>query len=114
MYSNSVITEAMRSTLKQSTHVIDYNGNSDSDSDYNIKFVDIDLLCNKLNIQLLANDFITHIKKRHKIEIKNQADKLLKSKVTWKKKIPAKQIRKKSLKVSIPISGLISKPPLNI
>ena len=40
----------MRSTFKQSTCMIDYNGNSDSDSDNNVEFVDINLTCNKLSV----------------------------------------------------------------
>ena len=77
-----VIVEAMRLTLRQSTYVIDYNGNYDFDFDNNIEFFDIDLLCNKLSIQLLANDFITHTKKRYILEMKDKVNKPLKVKVT--------------------------------
>ena len=50
IHSNSITAEAIRSIFKQSTCVIDYNGNSNSDSDNNVEFVDINLPCNKLNI----------------------------------------------------------------
>ena len=53
----------MKQTFKQFIYVIDYNGNIDSDLDNIVKFVNINLSCNKLSIQLLANNFITYIKK---------------------------------------------------
>lgn len=46
-----------------------------------MEFVNVDLLCNKLNIWLLANDSITHIKKKRILKIKDKIDKLLKVKV---------------------------------
>ena len=104
----------MRSTLKQSTRVIDYNGDSDSDSDNNVEFVDIDLPCNKLSVQLLANDSITRTKKRRIRKTEDEADEPLNSKVTREKKTPVKQVGKKSSKVSVPISGLVGKPPPDI
>ena len=71
----------MRSTLKQSTCIIDYNGNYDSNFDNNVEFVDIDLPCNKLSVQLLANDSITRTKKRRILETEDEADKPLKTKI---------------------------------
>ncbi len=48
--------------------MVEYNGDSDSDDDNeNIEFIDIDLPYNKLSLQLLANDSITHTKKRRVI-----------------------------------------------
>ena len=81
-HSNLITAEAMKSTLKQFTHMIDYNGNSDSDSNNNVEFADIDLPCNKLSVQLLGNDFITRIKKRHVFKTEDKADKSLKTKIT--------------------------------
>ena len=77
-------------------------------------FVDIDLLCNKLNVQLLANNSIIHIKKKYILEMEDEADKPLKAKVTQEKRTPVKQVQKKSLKILVYISGLISKLFLNI
>lgn len=104
----------MRPTPKQPTRVIDYNGDSNSDSDNNVEFVDIDLPCNKLSIQLLANNVVTRTKKRHVLETEDEADESSKVKATQEKKIPTKRVGKKSSKASNPISGLVGKPPLNI
>ena len=65
----------MRSTFKQSTRIIDYNGNSNSNFNNNVKFIDINLPCNKLSIQLLVNDSITRTKKRGVFETEDKADK---------------------------------------
>lgn len=73
MHSNSITTEVIKPTLKQFTYIIKYNSNSNSNSNNNAKFIDIDLSCNKLNIRLLANNFITRIEKRHVLETKNEA-----------------------------------------
>ena len=62
--------------------MIDYNGNSNFDSDNIVEFINIDLPCNELSIQLLANDSITHIKKRRIFEMEDKANKPLKAKVT--------------------------------
>lgn len=94
--------------------MINYNGNSDSDLHNNIKFVDIDLPCNKRSIQLLANDSITCIKKRHVLKTEEKAIEPFEAKVTWEKKTPVKLVEKKSSKESIPISGLVGKLPLDI
>ena len=66
--------------------MIDHNGDSDSDSDNNVEFVDINFPCNKLSVQLLANDSITRTKKRHVVKTEDKANELLKIKVTWEKK----------------------------
>lgn len=62
--------------------MINYNGNSNPDFDNNIEFVDIDLSCNKLSIQLLTNNLITCIKKNYIFEIEDKTNKLLKVKAT--------------------------------
>lgn len=72
----------MKSTSKQSICVINYNGDFNSDFDNNMEFIDINLLSNKLSVKLIANDSITHIKKKHVLKIKDEADKFLKTKVT--------------------------------
>lgn len=64
MHSDWVIAEAMRQNAKQSTRMINYNGISNSNSDNDKEFVDINLVCNKLNVRLLANDYIIRIMKR--------------------------------------------------
>ena len=75
--------------------MIEYNGNSNSNFDHNVEFIDIDLFCNKLNIQVLPHDFIPCIKKRRKLETEDEANKLLKVKATWKKKYLLSQLAKK-------------------
>lgn len=77
-----ITAKAKKLTLKQSIYIIDYNGNSDSNFDNNLEFVDINLFYNKLSIHLLANDLITCIKKRHVLETEDKADEPLKTKVT--------------------------------
>lgn len=55
----------MKFTTKWFTQVVEYNKNSNLDNNnQNVKFFDINLLYNKLSLQFLANNFITHIKKR--------------------------------------------------
>lgn len=63
---------------------------------------------------LLANNSIIPIRKKHVVIIEDKVDKTLKVKATWKKKILVRQINKKSSKVSVFISGLISKPRLDV
>lgn len=104
----------MRPTPKQSTWVINYNGNSNSDSDNNAEFVDVNLSCNKLSVRLLANDTITRTKKRRVLETENEVDEPPKVKATREKKIPTKRVGKKSSKASVPISGLVGKSPPDI
>ena len=104
----------MRSTLKQFTCVIDYNGDFDSDSNNNVEFVNIDLLCNKLSVQLLANNSITHTKKRYVFEMEDKADELLKAKVTQEKKTPVNRVEKQSSKALVPVFDLIGKRPPDI
>ena len=65
-------------------------------------------------MQLLANDSIFYIKKKHILKMKNEIDKLLKAKIIWEKKMFIKQVRKKSLKVLVFISSFINKPILDI
>ncbi len=62
--------------------MIDYNGDSNSDFDNDVEFVDIDLLCNKLSVRLLANDSINRTKKRRVLETENEADEPSKVKAT--------------------------------
>ena len=52
----------MRPIFKQFICIIDYYSNSDSNND--VEIVDINLFCNKLSIQLLANNPIIHTKKK--------------------------------------------------
>lgn len=104
----------MRLTSKQPTHMINYNGNSNFDFDNNAEFVDINLLCNKLSIQLLANNTITCAKKRYLLKTKNKVDEPSKVKAIQEKKIPIMQVKKKCLKVLILIFSLITKSFLNI
>lgn len=47
-----------------------------------MEFVDVDLFCNKLNVQLLANNTITYIKKKCVFEIEDKANGFLKIKTT--------------------------------
>ena len=93
---------------------MEYNGNTNSNSNDIAELIDIDQLYNKLNIRLLANDSIAHTKKRCVFEAKNEADESSKIKATWKKKIPVKQVDKKSSKVSVSFSSLVGKSFLNI
>lgn len=80
MCSNSITAKSIRLTSKQSIYVIRYKNNSDCNSDNNKKFIDIDLLCNKLSIRLLANNFITYIKKRRILERKDKSNEFSKVK----------------------------------
>lgn len=72
-----------------------------------MKFVNIDLLCNTLSIQLLVNDSIIHIKKRRILKTEEEVNKCLKTEVTREKKIPIKQDGKKNSKASVLISGFV-------
>ncbi len=113
-HSNSVTAEVMRPTLKRSTRMIDYNGDSNFDSDNEVEFVDIDLPCNKLSVRLLANDSITCTKKRCILETEDEADEPSKVKATRERRTPVKRLGKKSSKASVPISGFVGKPPPDI
>lgn len=43
-----------------------YNRNFESDNNNeNVEFLNVDLLCNKFNIQLIVNNSITYTKERH-------------------------------------------------
>ena len=73
-------------------------------------FIDIDLSCNKLSVQLLAHNFTAYSKKRRiVIDTDDKAEEVYKTKTTQEKKILVKQVGKQSSKVSVPISDLISK-----
>lgn len=105
----------MRSTHKQFTQVVEYNGELDSDdNDEDVEFINVDLPCNKLSIQLLVNDSITRTKRRQTIETDNENDKRLNPKATWEKRKPVKQVGKKSTKASVPISSLVGQPAPDI
>ncbi len=89
-------------------------GNSDSDdNDEDVEFIDVDLLYNKLNIQLQANDFIIYTKKK-RIITSDQDDEPPRPKGNREKRKPVKQVGKKSTKALVPISSLIGQPPSNI
>ena len=92
-----------------------YNVDSNSDKKEEGEFDDMDLSCNKLSIQLLANDSNICSKKRHVIVDKDdEIEKFPKSKTTQEKKPPIKNVRIKSGKTSVPISGLVSCPSPDI
>lgn len=82
MHSNLVTTKVIKPILKKSTYITKYNGNSDSNSDDNIDFFDIDLPYNKLNIRLLANNSFIFSKKRGIFETKDETNKPSKVKAT--------------------------------
>lgn len=63
IYLIPVIIKAIRTISKQFIYIIKLKSDSDFNSDNNMKFVNIDLLCNNLSIWLLINDFITYTKK---------------------------------------------------
>ena len=70
----------MRSYIKWSTRVVEYNRNRKSDNNSeDIAFLNIDLPCNKLSSQLLANDSIARTKRRCVIT-NDKDDKLAKPK----------------------------------
>lgn len=107
-------TKVIRPTLKQFTCVTEYNGNSDSNFNDNVEFIDVDITCNKLNIRLLDNDSITCIKKRRILKTEDIANEPPKVKATGGKKISVKEIGKKSSKTSVPIFVFVSKSPPDI
>ena len=113
--SHSIIAETRKPTPKYSPYVVEYNGNSDSDNKGDVKFVDIDLPCNKLSVQLLANDSNTHSKKRRVIvDTNNEIEEVPKPKTTREKKTPVKHVGIKSTKASESICSLIDCPPSDI
>lgn len=61
---NSIIVEIKKPARKYSPLITEYNINCNSDNKEDIEFVDVDLSYNKLNVQLLTNDFNTYLKKR--------------------------------------------------
>lgn len=89
-----------------------YNRNSDSDK--NEEFINVDLFCNKISIQLLANDSITHFKKCQINKSGDDTNEALKTNTAKKKKASIKRIGKKSSKASVFILGLVDHLALNI
>ena len=112
--SHFVTAEPVRSSIKRSTWVVEYNGDSESDNNNeDVEFIDINLPYNKLSLQLLANNSITRTKKKRVI-IDDEGDESLKSKTKREKRKPVKQVEKKSTKASAPISDLVDQPPPDI
>lgn len=72
----------MSPTFNEFTYVINYNSNFNSDSNKNMEFININLLYNKISIQLFVNSSITFIKKGRVLETEKKANKLLKAKIT--------------------------------
>lgn len=80
-----------------------------------MKFVDINLLYNKLSVQLLTNNFTARSKKRGVVTNSNdKVETVGKAKTTWEKNILIKQIGKNSSKVSVPVSCFVAKLFLDI
>lgn len=84
------MVEGIRPTQKQPTCIIQYNSNFDSVLDNSIEFIDIDLSRNNLSLWLLANMSIIRTKKRHIVEIEDEANEISKVKATQEKRIPVK------------------------
>lgn len=96
-------------------HIVEYNRKFNFDKQNDIKFIDIDLLYNKLSVELLANNFNIELKKKYNIvNLNNKINKILKFKVMQKKKTLIKQIKKIIFKVSIFISVFVSYQSPNI
>lgn len=93
---------------------IDSYLNSNSDSNDYAEFDNVNLPCNKLRMQLLAKNSATCTKKTCINKTDKKAGKAPKTNVIQEKRIPIKRVEKKSSKVSVPISGFMSKPPPNI
>ena len=123
--SNFVIAETIRSVFQYSSYgqrykatrndfkrVINYN--DDSNSNKEVEFIDVHLFYNKLSLQLLANDATICPKKRRIDNIEDEATKAPKTNIAREKKVPVKRVGKISSKASVPISGLVRHPALNI
>lgn len=54
--------------------MINYISNSNSDSDNDIKFTNVDLSYNKLSIRLLVNNSIIYTTKKHVVEVEDRAN----------------------------------------
>ena len=107
--------ETRKLTLKYSPYVVEYNIESNSYNKRDVEFVDMDLPYNKLSVEVLANESNTRSKKRHIIvNTDDEIEDVPKPKTTREKKIPVKHVGKKNTKASVPISGLISCPSLDI
>ena len=75
----------------------------------------MNLSYNKLSVQVLANDSNTRSKKRRVIvDTDDEIEEVPKPKTTREKKTPVKRVGKKSTKASVPISGLVGRPPPDI
>ena len=68
--------------------MIYYNNNSDLNKEVN--FIDVYLPCNKLSLQLIANNAITCSKKRYIDDVKNKATKTPKTNTTKEKMVSVK------------------------
>lgn len=79
-----------------------------------MKFVNVNLPCNKLSVRLLANNSITYTKIKRVVEIKDESDESSKVKAIQEKRISIKRIGKKSSKILVLISGLVGKPTSDI
>lgn len=90
---------------KSVTKIIDYNCNFDSDKE--VGFINIDILCNKLSPQFLANDSTTHFKTYNINKIRNKDNEDPKTNTIREKKISIKYVITKSLKVSVLIIGFV-------
>lgn len=110
MFLNSVIAEVMRPNLKRFIHVVNYNSDSNSDLNNDIES-DVDLTGNKLSVRQLANNSITHNRKRHIVEMKEEVNKALKVKATQEKRISVKyngkNLRYQSLFLALLINPLL-------
>lgn len=98
----------MRPINKQSSCLIKYNRNSNSDNDNNddVEFINSNLPCNKLSGKLLANYFIIHTKKWCVIT-DDKDDEPPKPKANQEKKKPVKQVWKESTKALVSISDFV-------
>ena len=84
---------------------IQHDSHHNFDSNDDSEFVDVDLLCNKLGVQLLAHNSATRTKKCHVNEIEDEAIRASRADITREKKVLVKCIGKESSKVSVSISG---------
>lgn len=85
--------EATKNDFK---NVIYYN--NDSDSDKKVEFINVQLHYNKLSLQLLADIATICFKKRRVNDIEDEAIKTFKTNTIREKKVPVKQVEKKSFK----------------
>lgn len=88
---------------------IQYNSYHASNSNDDTEFVNVDLPCNKLSVQLLANKSATRTKKQYINKIDKKVGQAPKTNVTQEKRVLIKFIGKKSSKTSIFISDFMGK-----